>query len=76
MERRPAGCAENARDQNRKCSQCPQEATRRESELELESVNTEGLDEHGDERRKWMEIRANNGWPDSIRWMEGTEAAG
>ena len=34
MERRPAGCAENARDQNRKCSQCPQP--------EPESVNTEG----------------------------------
>ena len=42
VERRPAGCAENARDRNRKCSQCLEEATRRKSESEPELVNTEG----------------------------------
>ena len=42
VERRQAGCAENARDRNRKCSQCLEEATRRKSESEPELVNTVG----------------------------------
>ena len=42
VERRPSGCAENARDQNRKFSQCPEKATWRESEQEPELVNIEG----------------------------------
>ena len=43
VERRPERCAENARDRNRKCSQCLEEATRTKSESKLELVNTEGL---------------------------------
>ena len=42
VERRPAGCAEKARDRNRQCSQCLEEATQRQSEPEPESVNTKG----------------------------------
>ena len=41
VKRRPAGCAKNAWDWNWKCSQCPEEATRRESEPEPKLVNIE-----------------------------------
>ena len=44
MEQRPAGYAENARDRNRKGSQCPEEASLRESEPEPELVNIEGTE--------------------------------